>query len=215
MRDRHIAGRIAGAAEAADAEHDRGFLAGLGRFDAAGHVDSAGAAAAADRLGEQAGRAVARGEQVGIDGADDVAAKAAVAAKPADAHDQLARGRDSARNVDSALAAAAADRLDRDRDLVVANALDLDAVGRVDRRADARGNVAGIAAAAAKAADAERRDARLVVARPADRNLAGDVEAALAAAAADRLDDDAVRSAAAGPVGRIDEGNVGNRSGNG
>ena len=141
--------------------------------------------------------------------ADDIAPEPAVAAEAADAHDQLARGRDSAAHVHAALAAAAADRLDRDRDLVVAFALNLNPVGRTDRRADGRGDVAGIAAAAAKAADTERRDARLVVARAGDGDLAGDVEAALAAAAADRLDDNAVRSAAARPIRRIDVGNVG------
>src|SRR5690606_16748962 len=61
-----VAAGVAGAAEAADAEHQRGLLGVDVGLQAAGDADAAVAAPAADRLGRQAARAPAGGEQVGV-----------------------------------------------------------------------------------------------------------------------------------------------------
>src|SRR5690606_20676378 len=85
--DRHVAAPVAGAAESPDAEHARaGFALRLRlRREAAGDVDAAVAAAAADRLGEDAGRPAARGRDRRRGRDADVAGAAAVAAETADA----------------------------------------------------------------------------------------------------------------------------------
>ena len=182
------------AARSADPDIDPA-RAGAGERDVAGDVEPAGAAAAGERLGDDAARPVAlrrRRDQILIDGAagdrlvdvgDDRAGNAAGSAGAADADADVARARagqsDSARDVEGARAAAAADRLGEDRVAVVAFGMRASEHVEID--------VAGGSAAAARAADAD-----VDPDRPGARRVerAGDVEAARAAAAADALRDD-------------------------
>ena len=147
LRDGHVSGRIAGAAEAAHTEHDRRFLACLGRFYTAGNVNSAGPAAAADRLSEQPRRAVTEANRSASTMPMTSRPRPPSPPKPPTPMTSWPKMEIPPETLIPALAAAAADRLDRDRDLVVANALNLDAVGRARRRADRRSHVASIAAA--------------------------------------------------------------------
>ncbi len=80
LRDPDDTADIAIAAEAAQAESDRGVVAAVD-VDSARHVDAAGATATAQRLGQQAARAVAGRPQVRRDISRDVLGQAAVAAE--------------------------------------------------------------------------------------------------------------------------------------
>ena len=184
-----IASRTAGAAGAL------GFRIGLersGRRDREGAV----AAAAADRLRNDAGALIAGcGDRRGI-GYVHRRARASAAARTADrvAGRLAAVGADREAAREAAVAAAAADRLRENADR--AGPVDQDRAGIVDRHR------IGVAAAAARAAGRVRRGVILEAEGRADR------EAAVAAAAADRLGDDAVGEDAPGrdrpTVGDID-----------
>src|SRR5690606_24968162 len=156
---------------------------------AAGDADAAVAAPAADRLGRQAARAPAGGEQVGVDHRRHVSAQAAVAAEAADPGGQLAVHGDGAGNIDPAVAAAAAHGLGHGGDRAVAVGADLHPVGA--QRQDGQIDRAGVAAVAAEAADADRYGAAgdRAAAGPGQGDRAGDVDAAVAAAAAHALGD--------------------------
>ena len=133
--DRDRVRLAAGAARTADADIDSA-RAGAGERDVAGDVEPAGAAAAGERLGDDAARAIAHGrrcDQILIDGAagdglvdvgHDRAGNAAGSAGAANADADIARARagqsDSRGDVEGARAAAAADRLREDRVAVVA-----------------------------------------------------------------------------------------------
>src|SRR5690606_11052431 len=150
---------------------------------AAGDADAAVAAPAADRLGRQAARAPAGGEQVGVDHRRHVSAQAAVAAEAAAPGGQLAVQGDGAGNIDPAVAAAAAQGLGHCGDRAVADGAYLHPVGA--RRQDGQIDRAGVAAVAAEAADADRFGAagERAAAGPGQGVLAGDVDAGAAGGA--------------------------------
>ena len=195
LADFDIARFAADAAASADAQVELVGIAGI----AASQVEGAVAAALADRLGKDAVAQRAAGADVAAMPQRDVAARARVAARAADIDHRRERAvarrrqRHVEHQVEAGIAAAAADRLYGHAVRFVAESADqarrlgLDAA---DHGVAARHrHVAGIAARAAGPADAER-DRRALA-----RDRAGHVDAALAAAAADRLDEDARRLA--------------------
>ena len=197
---RHRSGPAAGGAETADAEAQRIAAAVVsGKRDAAGNVDAAITAPAADALDQNAvGAAFAHAAFLAVDGSDFVrlqtssddvavdgrphgAGVARRAAETADAdrrRDRVAgrAARKRAGNIGRTIAAAAADALHRDG---------VRARAPCNRRAVPRErHAAAVAARAAETADPDRRAGVGVLGK---RDAAGDVETARAAAAAEAL----------------------------
>src|SRR5690606_26051220 len=147
-------------------------------------VETAVAAAAADRLHDDAAGVVARGFDAPVDVAVDGAARAAAVTGAADADGDRAAadtGRGHARrDVEAAVAAATADALVVHADSVVTGG-DHGGIHRGRHRV-------AVAAGRAFAADA---DADRAVADAGDRHRRRDVETAVAAATADRLRENA------------------------
>ena len=182
--ERNVTGVASGSALTAKADIEAG-RAGPGRGDAARNVEAARAAAAADRLRQDCTRPVAAGDRIAGQCRGNRHGRAAAAAAAAQADPDGAAGRaadaDPAGHVEPAGAAAAADRLGDEAARIVAFGRDRTRTCDDDVRA---------AAAAARSAETDADGA----ARGAPgRNAAGDIEAARAAAAADRLDQHAAR----------------------
>ena len=150
----------------------------LRRGQRGGNGEAAVAATAAERLRENAVRLIEERDDCSELIYAHIAASAAAAAGAGERHAQRAVLRGVGRQREPAVAAAAADRLRRDAVRLHAPSLDVVVARDADR--------AGRAAAAARAADrdAERRAARCEICPKS--------EAAVAAAAADRLRQDAV-----------------------
>src|SRR5690606_6833500 len=185
--DGDVAGRAAGAAFEAECHREAHRILLLRVLAVAAERDgraAALAAAVADALREDAGRAIAqrRDEAVGED--RDVPAGAAGAADAAERHADRAAGRRAAHQVGRDVATAAADRLRENAGRVVTRSRDVAFVADRDRIARA--------AVARGAADRE------VHADAAARIGHADVDARIAATAADRLRDDALRAVARG-----------------
>ena len=208
-RGEHRLAVAAVAAKAADTDPEIAVRA-LRCAEPGGHVEPAVAAAAAKRLDQQCARPVTARDQVAAHvGARDrrVAAAAAETADPDPDIARQALGKAHASSdVEPAVAAAAAKRLDDNSGRIIfAGRHCRKRVRRVGRAlVEVEPHVAGIAAVAAEAADPDTQRARIL----GDRQRPADVEAAIAAAAADRLDEQAGRRFAAG---RNAAGDVGGR----
>ena len=155
-------------------------------------IETAIAAAAADRLDQHAGRIAAERFDQTVELGRDSRGIAAAAAKPAKPETERGRTlggqRDRAGHVESAVAPAAADRLDHRAKALLAAGDDFTLLHQFGR--------CGIAAAAAKPADPQADRSGLTAGRK--RNAARYVEPAIAAAAAGAGNENAVRSAPAG-----------------
>src|SRR5690606_29941643 len=167
-----------------------GVLVGL---NAACDIDRAGTAAAANRLRQKTARERAGRIEIGIDHSVNVVTLAAIAAKAANTDRQRRIQRQSAGDVDAAGATATANRLRNHRGAVVAIGLDLHAVRA--RRANRKPDGGRITARTAKSAHAKGYRTRIRILRLAKGQATRNVEAARAAAAADRLRDNAIGAA--------------------
>ena len=122
------------------------------------------------------------GKQVGANIAGDRPANTAAAAEPADAGNQIAGARNAAGNIDPASTAAAANRLNDDRRMLIAISEHREISVR---RAKGQMRGACISAGATKTTNTERNGAAGIA---GDRQLAGDIHTAIAAAATLALD---------------------------
>ncbi len=185
LHERDRAGAVAIARGAAEPEDQRRLRAFLRRLQTAADVDAAVAATAADRLRHHADRAIARGEDIGDHGRGDRTAEPALATEAADADRDLAVVGDAAADVDAAVAAAAAERLRTDGEAIVADRPH-------GRGVHGEGHGAGVAALRTEATNADVQRIRAAGLRRGERDAAADVEAAIAARAAEALREDAV-----------------------
>ena len=174
-----------GAAAAARAANGHGDVtaAGSSARQRSGYVDAAIAAATAHALCDDTACAFAKREDRPVDGQVNVTARAAECAAATQAHGERAvtdgRTRNRSRHVGGAIAAAATDRLRED------------AVGAVADREHLSGGVRRHpAAVAATVRIAAESDADAETARAGARAGSGNVEATIAAAAADGLRND-------------------------